>query len=124
MVLGGLSLETQSIMKNLMKNHSEKKNEKKDNKPTTTQALRIARLYRRRETTPWSAKEIRAFKAIGQISMEELETVCRYEEAEMAKGDDGRHRRDLLTFLNNFHGERDRAQPKASPEKKQPQFID
>lgn len=53
--------------------------------------------------------------------------VCRYTEAERAKGDDGRHRRDLLTFLNNFTGELDRAREKpinGHHVPKQIQFID
>jgi len=45
----------------------------------------------------------------------------------MAMGDDGRHRRDLLTFLNNLPGEIDRAkewQAKQQPVKRQITFID
>ena len=88
--------------------------------PTTPEAMRIADLYGRRHTTPWSAKEIRAFKAIPKESLEQLDLVCRYTEAERAKGIKGIHRRDLATFLNNFQGELDRAkaqQPNASERK-------
>jgi hypothetical protein len=46
----------------------------------------------------------------------------------MAMGDDGRHRRDLLTFLNNLPGEIDRArewESKRKPvQKTQITFID
>ena len=95
--------------------------------PTTPQAIRIASLYRRRLTTPWSTKEIRSYKAIGAIDPEDLELVCRYTEAERAKGDNGRHRRDLATFLNNYHGELDRARQQLAAKTTPPpakQFID
>lgn len=100
---------------------------KPDNIPTTPQALRIAALYRRRPTTAWSTKEIKAYKAIGKIDPEDLEMVCRYTEAERAKGKNGRHRRDLATFLNNFTGELDRAREmtiNGHQPPKQIQFID
>ena len=100
---------------------------KPDRIPTAPQALRIAALYRRKPTTQWSTKEIKAYKAIGKIDPEDLELVCQYTEAERKKGDDGRHRRDLATFLNNFTGELDRAKeaPISMPkELKQIQFID
>jgi len=100
---------------------------KSDNIPTTPQALRIAMLFRRRPTTPWSDKEVRAYKKLGKIDPEDLEVVCRYTESERAKGDEGRHRRDLATFLNNFTGELDRAREKpinGHHAPKQIQFID
>jgi len=87
--------------------------EKSDKLPTSPQAIRISELFSRRLTTKWSDKEIRAFKAIPRESMEELDIVCRYTEAERLKGDQGRHRRDLATFLNNFNGELDRARAKS-----------
>jgi len=83
--------------------------EPKDTRPTSPEAIRIAKVYNRRSSTQWSAKEIRAFKAAMPVSTEDLESVCQYTEREMAKGNDGRHRRDLLTFLNNFPGELDRS---------------
>jgi len=87
---------------------------KSDNLPSSQNAIRISQLFSRRLTTKWSAKEIRAFKAIGPMDPEDLELVCRYTEAERAKGDAGKHRRDLLTFLNNFTGEIDRAREKST----------
>lgn len=84
-------------------------------------------LFRRRPTTPWSDKEVRAYKAIGKVDPEDLELVCRYTEAERAKGENGRHRRDLATFLNNFTGELDRAREKpinGHEPAKPKQFID
>jgi len=88
----------------------------KDNLPTNPYALKVAELFRRKPTTPWSAKEIRAFKSIPKDALAELDAVIRYTRSEMAKGDNGRHRRDLLTFLNNFQGELDRARQQQKPD--------
>jgi hypothetical protein len=77
--------------------------------PTTDNAKRIATLFRRRLTTAWSEKEVKAYKKICPIEPEELSVLEGYYEAERAKGEEGIHRRDLLTFLNNFTGEVDRA---------------
>ena len=80
------------------------------NVPTTRTAQRIATLFNRRLTTPWSVAEIKAFKACGRIADTELELVEKYYASERAKGEtEGRHRRDLCTFLNNWRGELDRA---------------
>jgi len=81
----------------------------KNRVPTTDAAKKVAHLFSRKLTTPWSENEISAFKAIGQIDLEDLDTVERYYQQERAKGKDGIHRRDLKTFLNNFNGEVDRA---------------
>lgn len=120
--------EKREIPPNHLKGELPKARKDSDNTPTSPQAIRIAELFRRRPTTPWSAKEIRSYKAIGPIDPEDLELVCRYTEAERAKGDQGIHRRDLATFLNNFHGELDRARQRqtngASQPKKQITFID
>ena len=85
------------------------------NVPTTRTAQRIATLFNRRLTTPWSVQEIKAFKACGRIADTELELVEKYYASERAKGEtEGRHRRDLCTFLNNWRGELDRAMAFAS----------
>lgn len=85
--------------------------EKRDSKrlPTTPQSKRIASLFNRRHTTAWSQREVRAYKALGTITDEELSLLESYYASERAKGEEGIHRRDLSTFLNNFHGELDRA---------------
>jgi len=72
-----------------------KEKKKSDNRPSTPVAKKIADLYHRKHSTPWTAKEIRAFKSLFPIDPAELDLVCRYTEAERAKGDDGRHRREL-----------------------------
>jgi hypothetical protein len=80
------------------------------NVPTTRTAQRIATLYNRRLTTAWSVSEIKAFRALGAIDDADLELIERYYATERAKGEiEGRHRRDLCTFLNNYSGELDRA---------------
>lgn len=84
------------------------------NVPTTRTAQRIATLFNRRLTTPWSVAEIKSFKACGNIADAELELVEKYYASERAKGELGIHRRDLCTFLNNWRGELDRARAFAS----------
>jgi hypothetical protein len=80
--------------------------------PTTPAAIAVAELFGRRTTTAWDGKEVRALKATiarGVLTKEAMDKIARYYHAERAKGDDGKHRRDLKTFLNNFDGELDRA---------------
>jgi hypothetical protein len=79
------------------------------NVPTTRTAQRIATLFNRRLTTPWSVPEIKAFRALGVLADDDLELVERYYAFERAKGEKGIHRSDLCTFLNNYSGELDRA---------------
>jgi len=89
------------------------KTPKPDRIPTTESAKRIASLFARRLTTAWSEKEVKAFKSLGDVAPDDLAAIERYYAVERAKGPDaGRHRRDLLTFLNNFPGEVDRARAK------------
>lgn len=84
--------------------------------PTTEAAKRIAALFRRRPTTPWDEKEIKQFKKLARIkcfeTLDDLALVERYYFAERKKrsrGQPGFDRRKLLTFLNNFTGEVDKA---------------
>lgn len=83
------------------------------NIPTTPAAQKIAALFGRRLTTPWSEKEIKAYKQLVKdglfMSLTDLDMVERYHLAEKRKGDKGFHRRELQTFLNNFRGEIDKA---------------
>jgi len=88
-----------------------KENERKEYIPKATRrpmtdptAIRIGALMRRREDTPWTDKEIKSLKSLGQISEDELSLVEWY----YRKG--GQYlRRDLQTLLNNWAGEVDRA---------------
>ena len=58
------------------------------NVPTTRTAQRIATLFNRRLTTPWSVAEIRALKACGHIADTELEVVEKYYASERARRHD------------------------------------
>lgn len=92
--------------------------------PTTEQSKRIATMFSRRHTTPWSEKEIKAYRAIGTLDPDDLSALERYYATERAKGDEGRHRRDLATFLNNFAAELDRARLFAGRKRKaEPGFL-
>lgn len=81
--------------------------------PTTELALRIGRLFHRRPTTEWAEKEIRQYRVLVRakcfVELEDLTLVEQYYAFERKRGDNGKHRRDLYTFLNNFQGEVDRA---------------
>lgn len=84
----------------------------KDTLPTTPEATAVALLFSRRLSTPWTDGERSTFRELrrrGVLTVESMELIGRYYAAERAKGDDGHHRRDLPTFLNNFDGELDRA---------------
>lgn len=77
------------------------------------QADRIAAIFKRRKATPWSAKEVSAWKKLTNkgkraFDEDELTMVERYY-AEARKKADNYCRRDLFTFLNNYAGEVDRA---------------
>jgi hypothetical protein len=84
-----------------------------NNIPQSETAKRLAALFHRRETTPWSEKEIEAYKALGKIEEEDLQLLERY----YATGDKYL-RQNLATLLNNYGGELDRARaklPRAKP---------
>lgn len=95
----------------------------KDVYPTTEFAQRISKLFNKRLTTAWSEKEIKAFKALTRrdaITHDALDLIEAYYHTQRERGDEGRHRRDLQTFLNNFDGELDRA-TNAAPVKSKPE---
>ncbi len=80
--------------------------------PTTELPDRIARLFNRRPLTPWSEKEVRRYRQLVKdkvlTSVDDLDVIERYY-VYQRKRENGIHRRDLYTFLNNFSGELDRA---------------
>ncbi len=82
------------------------------NIPTTESAKRLATLMNRRSTTPWSDREIRRYKELVKSkcfeTFDDLDLIERYYVSQRRK-DNGIHRRDLLTLLNNYTGELDRA---------------
>ncbi len=84
------------------------------NIPTTESAKRLSTLMNRRSTTPWSDREIRRYKELVKSkcfeTFDDLDLIERYYVAQRRKENNtGIHRRDLLTLLNNFSGELDRA---------------
>lgn len=79
--------------------------ETKDNLPTSDRAKRIADLFKRRHSTPWSDKEIAAFRKIKDHPEEDFALV---EEFYRRSGSEYL-RKELQTFLNNFLGEVDKA---------------
>lgn len=76
--------------------------------PTTDQSKRIAAMFRRKLTTGWSKKEYEAYRSLGTIDADDLSLMEDYYKAPMPPDADYR-RRDLLTCLNNWQGEVDRA---------------
>lgn len=90
---------------------------KPDNVPTQPLSRAVADLYRRSYDTGWSDKELTAFvKACrAGMTLETLAEVAAHYKSERKK-ETHFCRHDLLTFLNNFPGELDRARavkPKA-----------
>ena len=77
----------------------------KEKVPTTEQALRIAKLVGRKSTTKWSDKEIRAYRKLGKIHEEDFAAM----EAYYGDSSNAYLRRDVMTLLNNWPGEVDRA---------------
>lgn len=69
---------------------------------------RLNALFRRRDTTPWDGKMLKAFRAV-HIEEEDLVVLERYYRARIPAGKTDYRRRDLPTLLNNFSGEVDRA---------------
>lgn len=69
--------------------------------------IRVSGWFNRRPTTPWSAKELRAW-ATADKSPESLDLLAAYYTADLPEQEDYR-RRDLATLLNNWNGEIDRA---------------
>jgi len=80
------------------------------NLPTTEQSRRIASLFRRRLTTPWTAKEIAAYKKIGTLDPRDLAALEKYYGSNWPPClHKNILRHDLVTLLGNIAGEIDRA---------------
>lgn len=81
--------------------------------PTVPAAKRIAGMMHRKLSTHWSEKEVRQYKKLVKDhcfdDIDDLELLERYYTFERRRGEHGRHRRDLITLLNNWQGELDRA---------------
>ena len=70
---------------------------------------RLHKLWRRRKTTKWDAKEKTAFKALSPIDSEDFDLIERFYSAEEDPKSPLYRRQSLLTLLNNWAGEIDRA---------------
>lgn len=88
--------------------------------PTETQA-RLSAMFHRRQSTPWSDKEVKTFRKIGAIEPSDLVVLETYYAAAIPNDKDYR-RRDLATLLNNFNGEVDRARH-FKPESNRPKVL-
>lgn len=85
--------------------------------PTTDQSRRIAAVFHRKLTTAWTGGEIGAYRKMGTLSEEDLAAVETYYSTNWPpRRDVNILRHDILTFLNNYAGEIDRA--KAALERK------
>jgi hypothetical protein len=77
---------------------------------TTGLMERLGAIFHRRATTKWSPKEVAGLRAISPIDNEDLIIVERFYLAESEKANSGFYtRRSLLTLLNNWPGEVDKA---------------
>lgn len=78
---------------------------KNDEKKSDEIQKRINQIYKRRDSTKWSDKELRAFRKL-KITEEDLKLIEAYCHPETGST---YRRRDILTLLNNWNGEVDRA---------------
>jgi len=84
-------------------------------KPSLTpEQIRLGGLFNRRESTGWSAKEVAAYREIGTISEDDFKSLERYYAMKLPESKDFR-RTSLLTLLNNFGGELDKARNLKEP---------
>lgn len=76
---------------------------------------RMGSWFKRRDTTPYGDKERAAYKkhAVGKLDEEDVSILEQYYLAQIAPDEDNR-RHDLVTLLNNWSGELDRARRWAS----------
>lgn len=79
--------------------------------PKSEHGQRIHAMFNRRESTPWSDKELKALRALEPIDEEDFDLV---EDFYLNSGS-LYLRRDVLTFLNNFQGEVDRVKAPQAP---------
>lgn len=81
--------------------------------PVCDATQRLALLFGRKALYHWSEKEGKAYLKLAAEGFyddpEKLDRLERYYAFERKRGDKGLHRRDLFTYLNNAHGENDRA---------------
>lgn len=71
--------------------------------------IRLGKFFNRRETTRWSEKERKALEAVAPIHPEDLDLLQRYYALVIPPDVKDWRRQDLITLLNNWNGEIDRA---------------
>ena len=117
---GGSRKQKPPVQGELMKTEAstppQKEKPKKDNRPTTDTAKRIADIFRRPHEKAWKDKEIAAYRKAMPITEDELRLL-----EKLYASDYKFKRKNLITFLNQFHGEVDRARahfPQSKPQQK------
>lgn len=79
-------------------------------KPENTPLMiRLGKFFNRRETTRLSEKELKALKSLMPLDAEDVDLMERYYLARIPSDHIPARRTDLLTVLNNWNGELDRA---------------
>ena len=73
--------------------------------------------FRRRPDTAWSVKEMKSLREVlaNPVSLKEVELLKRYYTSKHIPSEKDYRRRDILTLLNNWNGEIDRARKWAAP---------
>lgn len=92
-------------------------------RPTTARAIRVAAIMHRRADTPWNPKEVRAYRQKGGAATSDEKTFAAVEAYYAANWPPDRDknilRHDLLTLMNNWQGEADRAMRQSEAPQKQ-----
>lgn len=80
-------------------------------KPVTLDKLqiRLGKLFGRRDTTVWKVDEIKAYKKIGKVDEDDLRALESMYYEKLPSGAPDYRRTTLITLLNNFSGELDKA---------------
>jgi hypothetical protein len=107
------SKEVEGVMPAGWKSMSQEKAKKARVKSNTPLMVELGSLFNRMESTKWTVAEAMALLEILPIEPEEYRAVRTYYRATIDKREDFR-RRDLLTLLNNWLGEADRASRRAN----------
>lgn len=98
----------------------------KDNLPTSPEAKAMADLFGRKHTTQWADREITAFRKLrtqGVMTMDNLAIITSYYTKERKK-EQHYCRRDLMTLLNNFQSELDRAMERKPASSRKGEWLD
>ena len=89
--------------------------EKKEWKPVQEQ-IRLAALFHRKPITPWSKKEISAWRAITPIPEDDMARLEKFYLKTNHPKDADYRKRKLITFLNDFNGAMDMASRPVKPD--------